>query len=402
MDRAPLPSAARRGITLMEVLISIGILAIGLTSVVALVPAGRSQAARGIVLDRAATVGANALADAITAGFTRFDSLTPVSEDYDENGTLDVNLGEFDINGNDTADKYESLSEDFKLDGSDLAVDDRNGNGLVENFGFVICDPLGPMYVEGPFPNVGRLPVLHVAIKQRGALSPPSRNPRPQPGDPQPIPLPGTGRWVCPFPGVGGATTRMELITRGRDDVAFDVGNAGTDDPPLNRLDAAGVRSFEGRTTCLFALARMDTTPYSTPRVSPPLLPGELAKLSAVVFHNRTGDASEALVPAEFAADGSLTVRGIDLPTGRTIKDLIKPGVVIYDGKKVYASNQHERFALVTMASVESQPDATGAHKVYVSFAGATPMPGTVQILVDSVGLAEQTVVLEGAGAYGR
>ena len=36
----------RRGITLLEVLISIGILAIGLSSVVALVPAGRSQASR--------------------------------------------------------------------------------------------------------------------------------------------------------------------------------------------------------------------------------------------------------------------------------------------------------------------------------------------------------------------
>jgi len=66
----------RRGITLLEVLIAIGILAIGLTSVVALVPAGKSQAARAIVLDRASVLAANALADAATFGLLRGDVLT--------------------------------------------------------------------------------------------------------------------------------------------------------------------------------------------------------------------------------------------------------------------------------------------------------------------------------------
>jgi type II secretory pathway pseudopilin PulG len=73
--------ASRRGITLLEVLISIGILAIGLSSVVALVPAGRSQASRAVMLDRAAVLAANVLADAATFGLLRPDSLTvpPVS-----------------------------------------------------------------------------------------------------------------------------------------------------------------------------------------------------------------------------------------------------------------------------------------------------------------------------------
>ena len=69
----------RRGITLLEVLIAIGILAIGLTSVVALVPAGKSQAARAIVLDRASVLAANALADAATFGLLRGDVLTTIS-----------------------------------------------------------------------------------------------------------------------------------------------------------------------------------------------------------------------------------------------------------------------------------------------------------------------------------
>ena len=49
------------------------------------------------------------------------------------------------------------------------------------------------------------------------------------------------------------------------------------------------------------------------------------------------------------------------------------------------------------MASVD-----TTSSTVYVTFSGRPPSGGAVQILVDSVGLAEQTVVLEGPGAYGR
>ena len=76
------PRIPRRGITLMEVLIAIGILAVGLTSVVSLVPAGQSQAARAVILDRAAATVANGLQDAVTYGLTRPDSVT-----FDSNGS---------------------------------------------------------------------------------------------------------------------------------------------------------------------------------------------------------------------------------------------------------------------------------------------------------------------------
>lgn len=76
-DSIPFPPVAdRRGITLLEVLISIGILAVGLTSVVALVPAGRSQASRAVILDRGALLAANVLADAVTFGLTGSTALT--------------------------------------------------------------------------------------------------------------------------------------------------------------------------------------------------------------------------------------------------------------------------------------------------------------------------------------
>jgi hypothetical protein len=61
-------SQRRAGITLMEVLISIGILSIGLASVVALIPAGGSQAKKAIIEDRRGAMGAGAMADVINFG----------------------------------------------------------------------------------------------------------------------------------------------------------------------------------------------------------------------------------------------------------------------------------------------------------------------------------------------
>ena len=59
----------RRGITILEVLISIGILAVGLASVLALLPAGGSQARKAMVEDRRTALGENALADFQARGF---------------------------------------------------------------------------------------------------------------------------------------------------------------------------------------------------------------------------------------------------------------------------------------------------------------------------------------------
>jgi type II secretory pathway pseudopilin PulG len=61
-------SSDRRGITLMEVLISLGILSVGLASVVSLIPAGASQAKLSIIEDRRAALGYAALSDAIVRG----------------------------------------------------------------------------------------------------------------------------------------------------------------------------------------------------------------------------------------------------------------------------------------------------------------------------------------------
>ncbi|MEI7928058.1 MAG: prepilin-type N-terminal cleavage/methylation domain-containing protein, partial [Verrucomicrobiales bacterium] len=65
---------ARSGISLLEVLISIGILSIGLLSTLALIPAGRFYMKRAAVDDRAAAVIPSAFAALNTQGMLRVDA----------------------------------------------------------------------------------------------------------------------------------------------------------------------------------------------------------------------------------------------------------------------------------------------------------------------------------------
>ena len=65
---------ARSGISLLEVLISIGILSIGLLSTLALIPAGRFYMKRAAVDDRAAAVIPSAFAALNTQGMLRIDA----------------------------------------------------------------------------------------------------------------------------------------------------------------------------------------------------------------------------------------------------------------------------------------------------------------------------------------
>ena len=65
---APVAYNAKRGITLLEVIISLGILSVGLASVVALIPAGGSQAKKAVIEDRRGAMAAAAMADFVTRG----------------------------------------------------------------------------------------------------------------------------------------------------------------------------------------------------------------------------------------------------------------------------------------------------------------------------------------------
>jgi hypothetical protein len=75
--------AARRGISLLEVLISMGILTVGLLSVLSLVPAGKSQAVKAVIYDRSSVMASNVAADLISRGLLRPTSWgTPLSSTF--------------------------------------------------------------------------------------------------------------------------------------------------------------------------------------------------------------------------------------------------------------------------------------------------------------------------------
>ncbi len=75
----------RRGITLLEVLISMGILAVGLLSIAALIPAGRLEIMQAVKLDYASMVGRGAFRDLQIRGYlnpTMWQYGTPAQNAY--------------------------------------------------------------------------------------------------------------------------------------------------------------------------------------------------------------------------------------------------------------------------------------------------------------------------------
>jgi type II secretory pathway pseudopilin PulG len=291
---------ARRGITLMEVLISIGIIAIGLTSVMSLIPAGKSEAGKAVVYDRASTMAMNGLADAITFGLTRPDSIIATSST--------VATIVFDANAS----------------------------------------------LPAAVSNVATAGV----IKSSGVLSGQSDN-------------------------TAAALAIQKLFLQGRDDVVY-IRPATDDGLPTNSY-INGIRGFDGRMTSLIALTEADTG-------SPPLSPGDLATLSVVVFHNR--DTVTPIVTGTISSAGRVNLTP---PAGRTLKSIIRPSTVLY-----YVDTARNRllFAQLSMAAVD-----TNSGDAYVTFSGRPiPIAATtpIYVLVDSVGLAEQTVSLEGPSPFGQ
>jgi type II secretory pathway pseudopilin PulG len=292
-----LPSASRRGITLMEVLISIGILAIGLSSVLSLIPAGKAQVTQAIIYDRATNLAANALADAATFGLLKPESL--------------------------------------QLSDSNVAFFDPSAGATLAS-GTAWLKPRG-IYSSGTSPSLST----------------------------------GNSRIVS------------RLFSQSRDDVSY---NTPTSDNalPSNQFPATGPRSYQGRTSCMIAVTSTAS-----------LTAGTFATLSAVVFHNRdlSPNAPLSVTGTCDASSSVITVNMATAPADKTIREIVRPGTVVTTGTSFNTS-----FHQLTMAAVDASTNS-----VFVTFSGSQPPAGsTVQILLDSVGLSQQSVLLEGPGPWSQ
>jgi prepilin-type N-terminal cleavage/methylation domain-containing protein len=283
----------RRGVTVIEVLIALGILAIGLSSVVALIPAARSQGARAVILDRASVLAANTLADAATFGLLRSgtDTLIP-------GGTRPP-----------------------------VMVIDAAGTTLS---------------------GIGGVTHPNVLTRVTGIY---------------------TGGVAAPAPA-------QQLIFQGRDDVTITTGTAA-DDPPVNQV-VDGARGFEGRMTSLLCLSGVGTGPY---------------RASVVVFHNRDTSDPATLVLSGTVDNSGLAVNSISpaIPADRTITDIVKPGVVLWAPD---LGRFHQAVA------VSANGDGSVLYLTLTPGGPLTTGPHRVQILPDSVGMAERMFTPEGVGAF--
>ncbi len=285
-------AAARSGITLMEVLIAIGILSIGLTSVVAILPAGRKQAAKAILYDRASLLAANALADAVTSGLCREHSLSSSAAN-------------------------------------------------------VSVDPLGAWSVTTPPTNA--------TWRQTGVYA------------------------TSGAAAVSSTAAVARQFMQARDDLEF-TPTANEDDPPLY-LGIDGARAFTGRFSCAFLRTSLDGNALSA---------GDMARLAVVVFHNREAVASDAFVAASLT-NGVVTVTP---PAGKTLADVLRPGAVFYNS----GGSNGEKLHQITSAALSGTTTAFVTHTGTDLGAG----PTTIAILLDSVGIAERIVTIEGTDDFTR
>lgn len=267
----------RHGISLLEVLISMGILTVGLVSVLSMIPAGRSQTMKANAYDRGTTLAANAAADLINRGLIRPAGwLSGPTEDKNADGILD-------------------------------SGEDANGNNAIDATPFAVLDPL----YRGSTPIWPRIRLRTDASYAAKSLF--------------------SFDSVTLFPTDGIPVEIVDIIARSEDDILFstDVNDGvGIDDPPKPKWSngSAGLlptvparHVFEGVYSQLATLTSTDTDPAKMWRK------GSYALLTIVTFFRRDATLPPMLL-TDPDNDGRWLVDKTNVPEGiSTVRELIKP-----------------------------------------------------------------------------
>ena len=329
----------RNGITLMEVLIAIGILAIGLSSVAALMPAAGSQAKKAVVADRASSMAENALADAVTIGITKPN-------------TVRVALAP----------------------GYDLRESATTTGGRTCNWNRIVFDPLGNPFLSEDTDNDGVLSAAEDVIPIVGPNNVMDG-----------LMYAGLDRDGI-FSGGGAASSDvLKLFSQSRDDLVYEE-PVSADALPTNQIN--NTRAFLGRTSCLWALESLNGAPIAAQNT---------ARLSAVLFHER--DPSDTTFTATINDAGLISWTG-SLPAGRSIKQVFRRGVVVV---RMNPNAPEAPSMYVLRAAPAASTTSVYAMADDSRLSPPVTLPPTtdqVRILLDSVGLAQKIVTLEGNSEY--
>ena len=341
----------RHGISLLEVLISMGILTVGLVSVLSMIPAGRSQTMKANAYDRGTTLAANAAADLINRGLIRPAGwLSVPTEDKNANGTLDPG-------------------------------EDANGNGTIDLTPFAVFDPLysssTPMW-----PRIRLRTDASYAAKSLFSFDS-----------------------VTLFPTDGIPVEIVDIIARSEDDILFstDVNDGvGIDDPPKPKWSdgSAGLlptvparHVFEGAYSQLATLTSSDTDPAKMWRK------GSYALLTIVTFFRRDATKPPMLLTCPYpVVDGRWLVDKTNVPEGiSTVRELIKPGAVLLEKN---ASGNYFWKRILMAADSANTANAAESSDWYVSLGceGGDPVGGVgseVYIFPSSIGSLQMQVRLE-------
>lgn len=294
-----------------------GILTIGLVSVISLIPAGRSQAIKASAIDRSSVLAQNAAADFITRGFLRPSGWT----------------------GTPT---------------SDIAIFDP------------LFDPLGSLFWTGTL----TLSVIRPRIDAVTTCS-------------------ATTAITSASSAVG------DLLLRGEDDIRYSTDNVGDDSPPVtlwSYSSTSGRHVFDGSYSYLATLSGTNTS----------WKPGQYKTLTIVTFNKRDTSLAPVSLTLSDTTSGIWDVAQTNIPTGQSLKDVIKPGAMVL--AYTVAPSPAYSWQRVLMAADATSSTASSSWRVGLTCEGSgvvtTSTNNRVYVFPGANGSLQMPVKLEGTSPW--
>lgn len=350
------PPGARRGVSLLEVLFSIGVVSIGLLGVVALLPLAANQVRKGVQADDAAMVGLNA-------------------------------LNRIELQGMSDPSSWEHPN--YNIDAVWLDTAFTNSRSFCIDPMFVVDNESVTPPVTTPATNKLLFPYY-----ERGG----SDRPR---------------MWRISLKSSPFSSTRMSRLQASR--IFWDENRMLFDRPEDDTLDATPRYQLSPSNDPMLRESRGNLSWFATlvPKLGPGSGYGGLYTLSAVVLEDRSGTLDLSLMPdQELLASvtafysGGLSGGDVEITAGsQAILEELRAGQwIMLSGKALYAGLQIDRFAWFRVSAMSSEITGTGPFSRDVTLSGpdwsrsewtSGSQPTDVVIVPGVVGVYQRTIRLE-------